>query len=194
MTGESRSGQHPAGSLAEHFVEMARQNLWANARLYQACGQLTDTERRAPRTAFFGTIHRTLAHILLVDDYYVGTLVDGHAPRPEGDDAEDGRGDFATLAADQAASDRRLLVFCEGLTPARLADRIVLEGEGGGRLPERLAAVLPHLFLHQTHHRGQVHAMLSGTSVPPPQLDEYFLEQAAPLRAAELQRLGLPLR
>jgi uncharacterized damage-inducible protein DinB len=178
-------------SLAEHFAEMAQQNLWANHRLYAACARLTDEERRAPRASFFGSIHRTLAHILVVDRYYVGTLVDGDAPRP-GEDAEDLAGDFATIRASQAASDRRLLGYCEGLAPATLASSVSLAGEKPR--VERVAEVLPHLFQHQIHHRGQVHAMLSGTPVPPPQLDEYFLADDAPLRAAELQLLGLPLR
>jgi hypothetical protein len=50
--------------------------------------------------------------------------------------------------------------------------------------------VLTHLFVHQIHHRGQVHAMLAGTSVPPPQLDEFFLAQDAALRAGDLAALG----
>ena len=45
-----------------------------------------------------------------------------------------------------------------------------------GLVPERLDAVLAHLFQHQIHHRGQAHAMLAGTDVPPPQLDEFFLD------------------
>src|SRR5262249_51907634 len=143
-------------SLTHHFVDLARQNLWANARLYAACARLTDGERRAPGTAYFKSIHRTLAHILVVDDYYVGTLVDGDAVRPD-DDSEDRRGDFERLRLDQAVSDRRLLAFCEALVPARLTQAIELAGEAGARLPERIGIVLPHLFLHQVHHRGQVH-------------------------------------
>jgi uncharacterized damage-inducible protein DinB len=54
--------------------------------------------------------------------------------------------------------------------------------------------VLNHLFVHQIHHRGQVHAMLAGTSVKPPQLDEFFLAQDEPLRRHELLALALPLR
>jgi len=51
-----------------------------------------------------------------------------------------------------------------------------------------------HLFTHQIHHRGQAHAMLSGTKVKPPQLDEFFMSEELPLRKAELEDLGLPLR
>ncbi len=50
--------------------------------------------------------------------------------------------------------------------------------------------VLAHLFMHQMHHRGQVHAMLSGTAVPPPQLDEFMMPSEAHLRAADMAALG----
>ena len=59
-------------------------------------------------------------------------------------------------------------------------------------MPETIGDLLAHLFQHQIHHRGQVHAMLSGTSVAPPQLDEYFLAFDADRRQAEVARLGLP--
>jgi len=55
---------------------------------------------------------------------------------------------------------------------------------------ERVDRLLLHLFQHQVHHRGQAHAMLSATGVSPPQLDEFFVEEDAPLRKAEMQRLG----
>jgi uncharacterized damage-inducible protein DinB len=54
--------------------------------------------------------------------------------------------------------------------------------------------VLSHLFTHQIHHRGQVHDMLSATSVAPPQLDEFFLSSDLPLREAELKVLNLPIK
>jgi uncharacterized damage-inducible protein DinB len=55
---------------------------------------------------------------------------------------------------------------------------------------ERTDRLLMHLFQHQVHHRGQAHAMLSATSVKPPQLDEFFSEGEAPLRAGEFATLG----
>jgi len=50
--------------------------------------------------------------------------------------------------------------------------------------------ILAHLFQHQIHHRGQVHAMLAGTAVKPPQLDEFFCSNEAPLRAQDFTELG----
>jgi uncharacterized damage-inducible protein DinB len=55
---------------------------------------------------------------------------------------------------------------------------------------ERADRLLLHLFQHQIHHRGQAHSMLSGTTIPPPQLDEFFSLAEAPLRAAEFKELG----
>ena len=61
-------------------------------------------------------------------------------------------------------------------------------------IEQELGYALPHVFNHQTHHRGQVHAMLSSTPVSPPQLDEFFLAQDEPLRRHEMLALALPLR
>nr|WP_293275621.1 DinB family protein [Nannocystis sp.] len=55
---------------------------------------------------------------------------------------------------------------------------------------EPATRLLAHLFQHQIHHRGQVHAMLAGSSVAPPQLDEFFCANEAELRTAELAELG----
>ena len=55
------------------------------------------------------------------------------------------------------------------------------------------AHILLHLFVHQVHHRGQVHDMLCATSVSPPQLDEFFLSGDLGLRERELEQLGLPV-
>ena len=55
---------------------------------------------------------------------------------------------------------------------------------------ERRDRLLLHLFGHQIHHRGQAHAMLAGTDVPPPQLDEFFSIGEADLRAGEFAELG----
>ena len=79
--------------------------------------------------------------------------------------------------------------YCGGLTTEALNDIVqVYRGESIQR--ERADRLLLHLFEHQIHHRGQTHAMLSGTSVQPPQLDEFFCEGESHLRAAEFAALG----
>jgi uncharacterized damage-inducible protein DinB len=182
-----------AATLSRHFLAMAGNNAWANHRLSAACARLTDGELKAERTGFFGSIHRTLNHILTVDWYYLDALEGGgRGPALYADPEPFTR--FEPLRAAQRESDRRLLAFCEGLRDADLDRAVVLVREGGARHPERAERVLAHLFQHQIHHRGQAHAMLSGTSVAPPQLDEFFLNEDVARRADELAALGLPAR
>jgi uncharacterized damage-inducible protein DinB len=179
--------------LTAHFQTMARNNTWSNYRLHQACAQLPDSEYRAPRVSFFPSLPLTLNHILTVDWYYIDGLEEGG----RGYDVFRGDEPFASLrefTAAQRESDLRLVAFCDRLSEADLTRKVILDRRKLGRFPETIAAILGHLFIHQTHHRGQAHAMLSGTSVKPPQLDEFFLDQDAPARADDLRVLALPER
>jgi len=175
--------------LVEHFRAMARNNAWSNHRLLAACAGLSAADYKAKRTSFFPSIHLTLNHILIVDWYYVDALEGGgRGPALYAD--EEPCANLATLDAAQRAADRRLVAFCDRLDPAGLDTVVTLVRSADTRHDERAADVLSHLFVHQIHHRGQVHAMLSGTGVAPPQLDEFFLSQDAALRRPELAALG----
>jgi uncharacterized damage-inducible protein DinB len=151
---------------------MARNNALANHRLSIAFGRLRPGEFQAARTGFFPSIAETANHILQVDLYYLGAL-EGHGN--EDHDAFTPATSAAELAPRQAATDARLVAFCRNLTPARLARETATDRGADGIVMERTDALLVHLFMHQVHHRGQIHAMLSGTTVPPPQLDEFIL-------------------
>jgi uncharacterized damage-inducible protein DinB len=174
--------------LVAHFRAMARNNAWSNLRLHRACAQLSEAEYKAERTSFFPSIHLTLNHILIVDLLYLERL-EGTAEAYQ-DPGDELYGDLAELTRAQRATDQRLIGFCAALRPQDLDGEVRLFREDGVKI-DRVGAVLPHLFVHQIHHRGQVHAMLAGTAVAPPQLDEFFLAEDAPLRRAELEALGL---
>ena len=169
------------------FRAFARNNAWANHRLLGACAQLSRDELHAQRTSFFPTLMMTLNHIVTVDWYYIDAIERGGRGRsvfePEYPFAE-----LAPLRAAQRESDKKLIDLCEAIDPASIVE--IARVDHVQR--ERADAVLLHLFEHQIHHRGQVHAMLAGTRVAPPQLDEFFLAAELPLRTAELDELGLP--
>jgi len=175
--------------LVDHFRTMARNNAWSNHRLLDACAQLTPEELRAPRSGFFPSLWLTLSHILLVDGYYLDAL-HGVLATTEMDEAVTPWTTFDELRTTQRAADGRLIRFCDDLAPDRLADEVVFDRGGGALRRERLDRVLAHLAMHQIHHRGQAHAMLSDTRVAPPQLDEFLLANDAPLRAPDLAALG----
>jgi uncharacterized damage-inducible protein DinB len=176
--------------LLIHVRRMARNNRWSNHRIYRAVLKLAPGEFEALRTSFFPSIRQTLNHILAVDLYYLDAMEEsgGGADLYDNFAAID---DPFQLAAAQAVFDQRLVAFCDGLSPVDLDRRVATDRRKDGPVPERIGDLLAHLFIHQIHHRGQVHAMLSGTSVKPPQLDEFFLDYDLPIRRDEVERLGL---
>ena len=155
--------------LIGHFRLLAHYNAGANERLYDACARLDDDARKRRRQAFFGSIHGTLNHILLGDRIWLARFAGAQVPST-GLDAilyED----FDALREARRREDARLLTFAQGLTPAFLAGSVRYVNNEGLTFDDPVPILLAHLFNHQTHHRGQVHDMLSQTAVPPPVLD-----------------------
>ncbi len=169
------------------FRKLAYNNALANVRLHLACAALKPGEFEAKRVSFFPSIRATLNHILTVDWFYVDAL-EGGTLGLKAFDIEEPYNRPDELSKQQADVDRRLVAFCEDLTP-ETAMRIVDIQRDGRVQRERADDVLNHLFQHQTHHRGQVHAMLAGTSVAPPQLDEFIVSDDARFRGEELVSL-----
>lgn len=183
-------------TLSHHFLTMAYNNTWANHRLLGACARLSQAEFVAPRTSFFPSIKATLNHIVTVDWLYVDMLersTRGLPPNPGARRFFEPEEPFDTcgeLAAAQIAVDRRLIDLCAGLTEDQM-DGPVQVPRQVATYTDRVSRILAHLFQHQIHHRGQAHAMLAGTRVAPPQLDEFFCSDDAHLRAADLAELGV---
>jgi uncharacterized damage-inducible protein DinB len=167
---------------------MAYNNAWANHRLLGVCARLPQEEFEAPRTGFFPSLKATLNHILVIDWFYVDGLEGGWLGPKAWANPEPCAG-VADLQDEQAAVDRRLIAVCEALTERSLSGNVTINRATRVQI-ERRDRLLLHVFQHQIHHRGQAHAMLSGTSVKPPQLDEFFSIGEAPLRAAEFAALG----
>lgn len=183
-------------ALSRHLRAMAFNNLWANHRLFIACAQLSEAEFEAVRVSFFPSIKATLNHNLTVDWFYVDALERELRGEPPHDDCyvffrdDQPFASCADLMRGQQRVDWRLVAYCEQLHDADCGRYVTLARPGKAQRDTR-ARLLAHLFQHQIHHRGQVHAMLAGTSVKPPQLDEFFCEGDAGLRAADLAALGL---
>ena len=182
-------------SLAQHFATEAFNNAWSNHRLLRACSALTPEEFRARRTSFFPSIKATLNHIVTVDWYYLEMLErsrDGlppHAQPHRHFDPQEPFDDCAALSAAQHEADLRLIGYCRQLRDTDL-DGTVLLPRSTGLQRDRVRRILAHLFQHQIHHRGQVHAMLAGTRVKPPQLDEFYCTGEADLRERDFAELG----
>lgn len=174
--------------LLQHFRTLARANRLANHRLHDACGQLTRDEFKAPRTGFFPSLWATLNHILIVDWYYIAAL-NRESDMRRAFATETPYDDLPALAAAQVKSDQRLIDWCDAADDAALEASVEMDRETFVQ-SDLARHVLMHLLTHQIHHRGQAHAMLSGTAVQPPQLDEFLMPSETNYRTEDLAVLG----
>jgi uncharacterized damage-inducible protein DinB len=161
--------------MKQHFQRMAAYNQWANAQLYDAVGKLPATELDAPRSGFFPSLLKTLNHILVGDTIWMGRLDGAGSPGVTRLD-QILHAEFAALRQARSATDDRIVAFVGHIDPAWLEADLHYRTTTGAPMTTQVNQVLTHVFNHQTHHRGQVHAMLSSTEVAPPSLDLiYFL-------------------
>ncbi|HSW21971.1 MAG TPA: DinB family protein [Burkholderiaceae bacterium] len=174
--------------LTSYLRIQARANRLSNHRLHAAMAPLSSAEFHAPRVSFFPSLAQTLNHILEVDLYYIGALhreADHRATALAFVPSDT----LAALSQRQAASDERLIGFCDALDAGTL-DAVIDMERADHVQRDRIGHVLAHLFNHQTHHRGQAHAMLSGSSIKPPQIDEFMMPSESHLRASDMAALG----
>ncbi|HVP28100.1 MAG TPA: DinB family protein [Myxococcota bacterium] len=145
---------------------MADYNGWMNERLYGLSATLPDGERKRDRGAFFGSLHRTLDHILLGDRMWIGRFT-GRSYRvvPLGQTLYE---DFDALAGARREMDAEIRAFARGVTAGWLAERLAVTSAADGVTRARPAWVfVTHLFNHQTHHRGQATTLLMQAGIDP---------------------------
>ncbi len=154
---------------------MSEFSIWAYKRIYDACAELDDDAYREDRGLFFGSVHATLNHLLVVDRLWFGRL-QGEVPALKGlsvilyDD-------FAALRAAQEAQSASLRNYVAGLGEDAFGDTMSFRTMDGVEGSMKVAEVLITMFNHQTHHRGQVSAMLTQAGLKYADLDvPYFLK------------------
>ena len=152
---------------------LARYNRWQNQNIVGTAATLADAERPRDRGALFGSIHGTLSHLVWADGVWTSRLVPD-APRPPGGVAESATlyPDWDDLVARRAALDARLVAFADAIDDAWLTgDLVWFSGASGRELRQPRWRTILHVFNHQTHHRGQVHAMLTQAGARPGDTD-----------------------
>lgn len=162
--------------MQAHFVMMAEYNAWANRRLYAAARQLPDEQYRRDVGAYFGSLHRTLNHLLTADLIWMQRLT-GEGTHPDRLDAIV-HDDVASLSAAREREDRRIVDHVTGLSDAQLEATWTYRTLKGAPLQQIRREILAHLFNHQTHHRGQAHGILTALGVAePPPLDLLIMQR-----------------
>lgn len=167
------------------YRDFAAYNAWANRRLYAAAARLSEAQFRADRGAFFASVCGTLNHLLAADGIWMRRFT--------GTGAAPSRLDvilfeaLPELAEARQAEDVRISLYIEGLTEAELTAELRYGNMSGTRFVHPLATVLDHFFNHQTHHRGQVHCLVSGflgNEAAPP-LDLLFYQREVGIAVPE---------
>jgi uncharacterized damage-inducible protein DinB len=159
-----------------YVQRMARYNRWQNENLYGVADRLSAEERQRERDAFFGSIHKTLSHILWGDRSWMARFTD--MPKPQGGtkDSVALYPDWGELKSARADFDRIFIDWADTVEPSWLAvDQTYYSNAIGRELTKPRWVLVTHLFNHQTHHRGQVHCMLTQAGGKPSDTDLPFM-------------------
>jgi uncharacterized damage-inducible protein DinB len=154
---------------AAYAQAMARYNTWQNRSVYDAAAKLSDAQRKEDRGAFFKSIHATLNHILWADQVWMMRF--GAAQAPAARTTSDGLaqfGEWDALVRERQRFDAHIQNWADGLDAAALEGELTWFSGGAGReVTAPKALLVGHFFNHQTHHRGQVGALLTGFGIDP---------------------------
>jgi uncharacterized damage-inducible protein DinB len=146
--------------MTSRYQMFAGYNAWCNARLYDAAALVNEADYRADRGAFFRSLHGTLNHLLVGDRIWMRRFTGAGDVSASLDAIL--YDDFAGLRTARRAEDTRISRYIEGLSEADLAGTIRFRTfVNPADIEQPLAPALDHFFNHQTHHRGQAHALLS---------------------------------
>ena len=152
-----------------NFQLLANFNTWANMKIISSCKELDDVEYKKDRKAFFSSIHGTLNHLLIVDRAYISRI--------EGIDhglkslCQILYENLYQLEKARIKEDKRLVDLVNSLSEKSIHKDITYKGFETGNTTYKINMILITLFNHQTHHRGQIHNMLSQAGIKPPQID-----------------------
>jgi uncharacterized damage-inducible protein DinB len=156
---------------------MARYNTWQNTSIYGAASKLTDDDRKLDRGAFFGSIHGTLNHLLFGDQIWLHRFAGTPAPNAKSiTESVNAIPAWDDLVAERTRFDSVITEWAAALDPAWLAgDLTWYSGAMGRDVTRPRTELVAHFFNHQTHHRGQVHAMLTAAAAKPDDTDIPFM-------------------
>ena len=141
---------------------MAEYNAEMNRRLYAAAARLSDAERKRDRGAFWKSIHGTLTHLVWGDQQWMSRF--DNWPKPEVAQKQSAGmiEDFATLRARRETADADIIAWANRIDDAWLAEDLVwFSGSAGREMRRQKRPLVVHFFNHQTHHRGQAHALIT---------------------------------
>jgi uncharacterized damage-inducible protein DinB len=161
-----------------YVQRMARYNRWQNENLYAVADRLSAAERQRERGAFFGSIHKTLSHLLWGDQIWMSRFAAGPDPQANIAQSVALHPDWEKLKSNRADFDRRIITWADSIAPDWLAaEQTYFSGAIGRDVTKPRWVLVTQMFNHQTHHRGQVHCMLTQAGGRPSDTDLPFMPE-----------------
>lgn len=156
---------------------MARYNAWQNSEIRKLVEAMPEAELTEDRGAFFGSIFATLNHILWADVFWLYRLGVGEKPDFAGSKHTEATPTIHVWGAERFKVDGRINEWTRLLKAVDLTGDVewtsVLKDQ---KMSTPRAQCIMHMFNHQTHHRGQVHAMLTASGQKTTDTDLVFLD------------------
>ena len=155
--------------IDQTLLRAVRHNIWANLELLAFCAKLPAEQLAWTTAGTYGTLHRTLHHIVGAEHGYLYALTGERPP------IETERGGRAMTSDWQAPIDELIArarsngerierVLDAGFDPARMIRR--------PRGNEAAAAIIAAQFIHHgSDHRAHIGTILGANGVEPPSLD-----------------------
>ena len=164
---------------AAHASTMARYNTWQNGSLSSAAEAIGETERRHDRGAFFGSIHATLSHLIWADHMWMSRFDRWDKPAVGIAESVAWVDDWAELKSKRRITDARIVRWAEHLADRDLEDDVTWwSGAADREIRKPRWLLVTHMFNHQSHNRGQVHAMLTAAGASPEATDLFLMADA----------------
>lgn len=159
-------------------ILMARYNHWQNESLVAAASTLSPSERQMERGAFFGSIEKTFSHLLWGDTTWLSRFTGSPLPQGGIPQSTDLITNWDTFCGERTALDRSILAWAHALTSEWMVGDISwFSGALGRDVSKPKQTLVLHFFNHQTHHRGQIHAMLTSAGAQPGATDLPFMPE-----------------
>lgn len=160
----------------EYALTMARYNLWQNESLLVAANGLSRPEREKDRGAFFGSIEKTLSHLFWGDMLWLSRFAGTPAPEAGIADSAATIQNWEAFNTDRKAFDQRILQWAHEVDPNWFEGELTwFSGAVGREVTKPKKMLVIQFFNHQTHHRGQIHAMLTAAGAKPDDTDVPFM-------------------
>lgn len=161
-------------SWKSYFVVLSDYQQWANDRLFAALGGIDRALLQSPQGLFFGSIHHTVDHIMLVNRLWLARL---RGEVTEVDFRELTYPDWNQLIEATQRQAEEFTLWLEACTEDWFDGRLDYVSSAGEARSMWMRDALTHMMNHQTHHRGQVSAVITRLGGGAPEMDYVYYKR-----------------